>query len=243
MKLATPILPVFTHSARAVDYLTTTSAANSALKDLAHEPVLGIDSEWRPNYIAGSNPNPTALVQLACPTRILLVHLAAMKRFPAQLFKLLNDEKVVKTGVGVQQDIEKLRRWSTEDAPLVPRSVLELSTLARQANPTAHPGKMSSPIALTKLVEMYLGRKLAKSRKTVMSDWEAFPLNDRQKLCESLVCLTYCVLTLIMQMVQTMPIPLSLFTSSFRKCSRLITVCCPPLAWMRGHRTLHPSRH
>lgn len=145
-------------------------------------PVVGFDLEWKPFY--GAEPeNPVALVQLAASHVILLLHISAMGSFPSALVALLADPRVVKTGVGIQGDINKLYQdWNIEIA----RNCVELSLLARSVDNDTWKGKYTNPIGLARLVKHYLKKRLQKGKITV-SNWEAHPLDAMQIECEQTV--------------------------------------------------------
>jgi hypothetical protein len=70
-------------------YVRTEDAANECVARITSRPgtlTVGLDFEWRPNFVAGRSENPIALIQIACDDEILLVHISAMQgtfRFPA----------------------------------------------------------------------------------------------------------------------------------------------------------------
>lgn len=58
-------------------YLRNPHAANRCLAKLT-SGIVGLDMEWKPKFIKGEPENPVALVQLASPSAIYLIHLSAM---------------------------------------------------------------------------------------------------------------------------------------------------------------------
>lgn len=88
-------------------YARTVAEADAAAACLTAGP-LGFDIEWRPNYRAGMPENRTALVQLAGRDFVLLAHVAAMHSFPEVLRRVLENPDIMKVGVGIQADAEKL---------------------------------------------------------------------------------------------------------------------------------------
>lgn len=79
---------------------------------------LGIDIEYRPNYLKGCPLNPTALIQLASVDVVLLVQISAMSgqlslpqhplcpysrlEFPHTIRDIIQDHAIIKAGVGIQ---------------------------------------------------------------------------------------------------------------------------------------------
>ncbi|EJD43654.1 hypothetical protein AURDEDRAFT_114687 [Auricularia subglabra TFB-10046 SS5] len=88
-------------------YARTVADADAAAACLTAGP-LGFDIEWRPNYRAGMPDNRTALIQLAGRDFVLLAHVAAMHSFPEELRRVLEAPEIMKVGVGIQADAQKL---------------------------------------------------------------------------------------------------------------------------------------
>ncbi len=73
--------------------------------------VLGLDCEWVSQERQGESPVcPVALLQLAFPKGIcFLIRLCKMEaRLPDKLRDILQDRNVLKTGVGISEDVKKL---------------------------------------------------------------------------------------------------------------------------------------
>ncbi|KAI0271572.1 ribonuclease H-like domain-containing protein [Gloeopeniophorella convolvens] len=151
-----------------VDNVLTTFASHS--KNL----VIGIDFEWRPNFVAGQPVNPIALVQLAFGDVILLVQVSAMAAFPGALRSLLESKSSIKVGVGIQDDCKKL--W--KDHRVSVRNCVDLGLLARSVDPQWK-GPYVRPLGLSRLAETYLDRRVAKGR-VQRSNWEA-ALSEQQQ--------------------------------------------------------------
>jgi ribonuclease D len=77
-----------------------------ALDLLAREELLGFDTETRPSFRKGRINQP-ALIQLAASDRVFLMQLAFVP-FGEGLASLLSDEKILKAGVGIWDDMREL---------------------------------------------------------------------------------------------------------------------------------------
>ncbi|OBZ79223.1 Werner syndrome ATP-dependent helicase [Grifola frondosa] len=155
-------------------YIRDIETADREISELRAEHV-GFDLEWKPNYVKGGRENPVALVQLACKDKILLIQVSSMPRFPAKLRELLQNDQIVKAGVGIQHDCKKLYMDHAVDT----RNCVDLSLLARCVDNPRWKGKYSSPIGLARLCETYEELTLQKGR-TQISNWEAV-LDARQQ--------------------------------------------------------------
>ncbi|KAJ8084318.1 hypothetical protein PM082_003087 [Marasmius tenuissimus] len=88
---------------------------------------VGLDIEWKPNFLKNAPENPVALVQLATATSVYLFHLSRLTSFPPSLRSLLQNPKILKTGVGIQNDVNKL--WI--DCAVSVTNVVDLGMLAK----------------------------------------------------------------------------------------------------------------
>ncbi|KAF8624811.1 hypothetical protein AX15_005698 [Amanita polypyramis BW_CC] len=149
-------------------YIRNFHDANSEIPHLETD-VLGFDLEWKPIYRRGQSENPVALVQLANNDRILLIQISAMSEFPENLKQLLENPGVLKTGVGIQKDAEKLFR----DHGVSMRGCVDLALLARTVDNVQWKGPYRQGIALARLVQAYRSLAMAKG-KVQRSNWELY---------------------------------------------------------------------
>ncbi|PAV21868.1 ribonuclease H [Pyrrhoderma noxium] len=138
-------------------------------KTLGSKRLIGLDLEWRPQYNRGARENPTALVQVAVKNTVLLLQVSAMKAFPSKLAEILDDESIMKAGVGILGDAQRLYR----DFYVSTRSCIELSYLARYVEKGRWPGPLRDLISLARLVHTYEGVWLAKGGNIQTSNWES----------------------------------------------------------------------
>ncbi|KAF8587296.1 ribonuclease H-like protein [Ramaria rubella] len=155
---------------------------------------LGFDIEYRPNFLKGQPSNKTALVQLAAESVTLLAQVSAMsgKSFPDTIRNIIQDPTIIKAGVGIQGDADKLWR----DFGIKPASCLELGYLARAVDQQWASSK--GLISLARLVKAYEGRVMKKPKHIQMSNWESVLTQDQQD-CEPIIIrllllfrLSYC---------------------------------------------------
>ncbi len=103
------------------------AAAEKAFLALQKEEVIGFDIEIRPSFRKGER-HPPSLIQLACSDEVFIFQLARI-RFPGLLRRILADAEIVKAGVGVAADLEKLRELGEFKAA----GFVDLGRLAREA--------------------------------------------------------------------------------------------------------------
>ncbi|KAJ3990407.1 hypothetical protein F5890DRAFT_1479587 [Lentinula detonsa] len=73
-------------------------------------PHIGFDLEWKPNFRPGTPENPIAVVQIAYQTASYVIHVREMRHLPDGLVEILENPRIVKVGVGIQNDAKKLYR-------------------------------------------------------------------------------------------------------------------------------------
>lgn len=139
-------------------------------KELKVCKVIGIDCEW----VTDSERKPVSLLQLATDRGFcLLVRLFLLPVWlmPTVLMNLLADETILKVGVGVAEDANKL----FNDYCLEVHGFLDLRYIAKDLK--EFQGKNMS---LKNLARELLGVDLNKSRELRCSDWNADKLSDDQ---------------------------------------------------------------
>ena len=75
---------------------------------LRKQRVLGFDIECKPNFKRGPN-NPPALIQLATSDQAFLFRLYPIMKL-GPLVKILEDPKIIKTGVAIKDDLHNLQK-------------------------------------------------------------------------------------------------------------------------------------
>jgi len=135
-----------------------------ALDLLAREDLLGFDTETRPSFFKG-RVNQPALIQLAASERIFLVQLAFVP-FGAGLAALLSNEKIVKAGVGIWDDMRELGKLY----PFEGAGAMDLGDLARSLKlPTQ---------GLRNMAANLLGWRISKGQRC--SNWSLSELTPSQ---------------------------------------------------------------
>lgn len=153
-----------------VKVVTTEKECNRVVarlrKDLVKYPVLGFDCEW---VTRGFYRGPVALLQLSSTSGFTsLIRLSELRYIPRDLRQLLEDERVLKVGVGSNNDADHLRY----DYGVVVRGTADLSNMAL--------GLLGKPGGLAKLSESYIGVKLDKDLNIIRSDWSIQKLSAKQ---------------------------------------------------------------
>lgn len=170
-----------------VTYCTNPEKAEEALALLEGEKCLGLDLEWVPyaGKYTGVRKN-VSLVQLASPSRVVLLHLA---RYPVNkdgkqfvtptLQRILEDPTVSKIGVWIKGDCQRLEKY----LGIKVRGMFELSHLFNQVTHLANgaPELVNKKlVSLARQVLEVTGLPLSKDTRVRASDW-SLPLNYAQR--------------------------------------------------------------
>jgi hypothetical protein len=127
------------------------------------QSAVGFDIEWRPTFQRGEY-NKTAIIQLATPSAALIIHIQRLNRVPTLLREIFNSRNILKVGVGVKEDLKRLRT----DYQIKSQGYNDIAHTAQRF----HPDLSNSFMGLSRLYEYYFGVKVVKSRHLTMGNWE-----------------------------------------------------------------------
>ncbi|ELU44507.1 Chalcone domain-containing protein [Rhizoctonia solani AG-1 IA] len=152
-----------------VKYLRTTGEVDEALQSVKGDArstyCIIAAREARPNISNPTQWNEKYVLQSLINVLTILFD----SEFPKILQNILEDYKIIKAGVGISGDAKKLWR----DCGVSLLGAVELSKLARVSDPSRWgDAKSSELIGLARLVEAYRSRRMLKSLKVRLSNWE-----------------------------------------------------------------------
>ena len=136
-----------------------------AVNYLKNFTLLGIDTETRPSFAKGRTYE-VSLLQISTEDTCFLFRLNYIG-MPEQLVELLQDERLLKVGLSLRDDIHSLQRKHHFE----PRAFLDLQDYVKQLGIEAQ--------SLQKIYALLFGKKISKSQR--LTNWEADVLTDRQK--------------------------------------------------------------
>lgn len=132
--------------------------------EIKRHDVVGFDTETRPSFRKGQL-HKVSLMQLATPDDVFLIRLQHTGITP-EIISFLESRDVLKTGVGIRDDLNALNRIQR----FKPEGFVDLVPLARQAGLKVE--------SVKKLAGLVLGFRISKSAQT--SNWEARILTAKQ---------------------------------------------------------------
>ncbi|MFH1914458.1 MAG: 3'-5' exonuclease [Pseudomonadota bacterium] len=136
-----------------------------ALREMEGETLLGFDTETRPVFKKGKRPGPPALIQLATAACVYVFQINLLPMCNG-LCDLMEDTRVIKTGVAVRDDILGLQKM----AEFVPKGFIDLSEITTAANMQTH--------GLRNMAANLLGFRISKSAQC--SNWAKDHLTPQQ---------------------------------------------------------------
>lgn len=152
--------------------------------------------EAKPTFIKGQKEHKASLIQIATSRQCFIFFVSAIPQI-GELRSIMEDENIVKMGIGLSKDRQRLR----EEFGMDTRNLVDVSDvfalLGRKNN-----------IGSKQLVAHCLGRNLRKSKNMSRSNWAMYPLKVHRY-----------------PMRQTMPFPAWMLIWNCGKCSGLTKDC------------------
>lgn len=146
--------------------------ARAALAALLAGDAIGFDTESKPTFAKGEVSTGPHLVQLATDDVAFLFQTAtpAGNALAVSVLKpVLEDERVLKVGFGLGDDVRRLK----SKLGIELRNVLDLSTALRRRGER-------NPLGARSAVERFLGQRLQKSKRITTTNWALPRLSDKQ---------------------------------------------------------------
>ncbi|XP_057826819.1 uncharacterized protein LOC131038409 isoform X1 [Cryptomeria japonica] len=139
----------------------------------AEVELVGMDCEWKPNFVKGADPNQVSILQIATRKKVLIIDLIGLfEREPNALDTCLkvvfHSPKILKLGYSFHHDLKQLSEsYEALECFYFCDGVLDLQEL-----------HITSKGGLSGLAKTVLGSELNKGRR--MSNWEQRPLTSSQ---------------------------------------------------------------
>lgn len=147
-----------------ITLIETEDEFHEAIAELSSQPILGFDTETKPSFKKGKL-YPTSLIQLSSQDHAWIIRVSRIG-YPKELLNLLSDEKVMKVGTGLNDDIRRMR----SDFQFEPGGFLDLQSYV-EAFQILEKG-------LKKMSSIVLGYRISKSQQ--VSNWDADILTEAQ---------------------------------------------------------------
>jgi ribonuclease D len=144
--------------------ITEAKKLSTIFKEVSKHEIVGFDTETRPSFVRGQIYQ-VSLLQLAIPDHAFLIRLNHTGLVD-ELIEFFENEKIIKAGVGIRDDIKILNKIREFKAA----GFTEISTLARQVGFEVE--------SVKKLTALLLGFRISKGAQT--SNWEAPTLTEKQ---------------------------------------------------------------
>ncbi len=147
-----------------VHLVDTPEKIKPALACLNEESWLGFDTETRPSFQKGKR-NTVSLLQLSTSHEVFLFRLNYV-HLPAALKRILENEKILKLGVAMYDDVHALQKLASFE----PKGFLDFAQIAKKLG--------LKNFGLRSLAAIFLGVRI--SKRTRLSNWENQELTPAQ---------------------------------------------------------------
>ncbi|HIZ87056.1 MAG TPA: 3'-5' exonuclease domain-containing protein 2 [Candidatus Coprenecus pullistercoris] len=136
-----------------------------AMDYLREQAVIGFDTETKPCFTSNSPRHHVALLQLSGADKAYIFRLNLLG-LPAPLASVLSDDRIVKVGAAVKEDVRGLYYYRK----FTPRSFVDLQAIVAEYGITDK--------SVRKMSAIILGKKVSKTQQ--LSNWEAPQLSGAQ---------------------------------------------------------------
>ena len=147
-----------------ISVIDSMEAFEQEIDQIARQPVLGFDTETRPSFKKGK-VYPTSLIQISSLEQAWILRVNRIG-YPGPLLDLLSGEIPLKIGLGLQDDLRRLRA----DFQFEPDGFLDLQNYVQ-------PFRIDEK-GLKKISGIVLNRRISKSQQ--VSNWDADILSEAQ---------------------------------------------------------------
>ncbi len=147
-----------------VEIVSTEETIVQALEEVSKSSVVGFDTEARPTFKKGQI-RKISLIQIATNGRVYLLRIKKTGLIEP-IVDFLNDKKIVKVGIGLEDDILLLNKLK----PFRPGGFLDLNKEVAELG--------AESIGARNLAAMILNIRISKSSQT--SNWEVESLTQKQ---------------------------------------------------------------
>lgn len=139
---------------------------NRAIAYLRSQKIIGFDTETRPCFSANQPRTGVALLQLSGAEKAYLFRIKTMGMH-RRLCNILSDERIIKVGAAVNDDIRGLQKYSE----FTPKSFVDLQQIVGNYG--------IRDKSVKKMSAIILGYKISKTQQ--LSNWEADVLSESQE--------------------------------------------------------------
>jgi len=158
-------LPLISFQGEIIE-IESISDVKKAAKYLVKQSLIGFDTETKPCFTKGGR-NDVAILQLSTEEYSFLFKLEKTG-LPVSLANILADEKIIKVGVALKDDLNGLQKYSR----FVQNGFVDLQNYVKKFE--------IEDMGLKKLTGIVLGYKISKSQQ--VTNWEQGKLTEAQKI-------------------------------------------------------------
>ncbi len=148
-----------------IELVQTPEAAIKAMRFLMDQPMVGFDTETRPNFRKTDN-HKVSLLQLSTPSICFLIRLNRVGIMP-EIKEFLETPNVIKVGLSTKDDFHQLNQLEV----IQPQGFVELQSIVKDYG--------IGEASLTKVYALLFGKRISKGQR--LTNWEAVELTEAQQ--------------------------------------------------------------
>lgn len=148
-----------------ITIIDTPAHAREVLARLSSEPIVGFDTETRPNFRKGQN-HQVALIQISIPGESYLFRICRFGLI-REMIDFFENPDVTKIGLSLKDDFHNLHKY----AEFMPAGFIELQQMVKDYAIT--------DTSLQKIFGILFGERISKGQR--LSNWEAESLSPAQQ--------------------------------------------------------------
>jgi len=156
-------LPLFAYKG-AVELISDTQSADTAIAEINRHPLVGFDTETRPAFVRGT-VYKVALAQVATPDKVYLFRLHHTG-ITDSMHAFFENTLIIKAGIALRDDLKALQKIRN----FTPNNFFDVASMSKEAGLGA--------TGVKKLAAILLKVRISKGAQT--SNWEAKHLNEKQ---------------------------------------------------------------
>lgn len=140
-----------------------------AVNDIRNSKYIGFDTEQKPTFNRGERQNEISIIQIATSNHIYLFQMLFLKNIKP-ITDIISDPDIRKIGFDLKND----NREFLKQFKIIPQNIYDLSIVIKKN--FFH----KNQIGVKSAVALFMDKKIIKSKKTVLSNWENENLTPNQ---------------------------------------------------------------
>lgn len=140
-----------------------------AIKEISKEKFIGFDTEQRPTFKKGEKQKDISIIQMATKRSCYIFQMKYIND-KTPIIELIADKEIIKVGFDLKNDYKEMNKQFN----IEPENIFDLSPFMKSEFLHKH------QIGVKNSISLFLLKKMQKSKKVVLTNWENDNLTDSQ---------------------------------------------------------------